>query len=87
MSGTIAREGFISLLYFISTISVMLGIMNILPIPLLDGGKIVILAIESVLRKDMPPKVIAVIDYAGIAFILFVTAMGTIFDIERIITG
>ncbi len=53
ISGQAARNGTISFLYIMALISLQLGIFNLLPIPMLDGGHIVILALEAVRRRDL----------------------------------
>lgn len=70
-------EGFMYYLYFIAMISVNLGIMNLLPFPALDGGKIVLTVIEMISRKKVNSKVEAILNLIGFAllmlFMLFVT--------------
>jgi regulator of sigma E protease len=56
-SGAAARMGIIPLLEFIALVSLQLGIFNLLPIPILDGGHILILMVESIVRKDISLKV------------------------------
>ena len=53
MSGAAARSGFKNLLYFMGFISISIGILNLLPVPILDGGQITILLIGGVLRRDL----------------------------------
>ena len=48
-----AQSGYWSLIQLMSTISLQLGIFNLLPIPILDGGMILFLLIESVIRRDV----------------------------------
>lgn len=57
-----ASGGFTSLLYFIGLLSVNLAILNLLPIPALDGGRIVFLAVEGITRKKVNPKVETIIE-------------------------
>jgi regulator of sigma E protease len=52
-----AQSGFWTLVRFMSTISLNLGIFNLLPIPILDGGMILFLAIESVMRRDLNQQI------------------------------
>jgi len=53
MAGEQAEKGFVELLYFIAYISVSLGILNLLPIPVLDGGHIVFFSIEAVIGRPV----------------------------------
>jgi regulator of sigma E protease len=50
------RSNWIPVIYVMAMISINLGIFNLLPIPILDGGMIVFLAIESLIRRDLPPR-------------------------------
>jgi regulator of sigma E protease len=60
--------GVITFLSIVADLSISLAIMNILPIPALDGGRVLILLVESIFRKDLNPKVEALI--INISFIL-----------------
>src|SRR3989454_11108284 len=53
LSGEMYRAGITDLLTLVSFISLQLAIFNLLPIPILDGGMILLLAIESLLRRDL----------------------------------
>jgi regulator of sigma E protease len=57
ISGDAARSGFQALVMFMGIISLQLGIFNLLPIPILDGGHLTIIAFESLIRRDLPWKV------------------------------
>lgn len=72
-----AQEGWRSVLYFISIISISLCIMNLLPIPVLDGGLILLSLIETILRRNISPIVTYRVQFIGFAFIacLFVFAL------------
>lgn len=56
ISGEAARSGLDSLIWFMGLISLQLGIFNLLPIPILDGGHLTIIAFESVIRRDLSLK-------------------------------
>lgn len=57
ISGEAARSGLDSLIWFMGLISLQLGIFNLLPIPILDGGHLTIIAFESVIRRDLSIKI------------------------------
>ncbi len=57
ISGEAARSGINSLIWFMGLISLQLGIFNLLPIPILDGGHLTIIAFESAIRRDLSFKV------------------------------
>jgi regulator of sigma E protease len=64
------RMGWIAMMSWIAIISLQLGILNLFPIPVFDGGQIFVLLLESVLRKDFSPKVRQV--WLQIGFVIFV---------------
>jgi regulator of sigma E protease len=67
-----ARQGFASLLLFLALISISLAVLNLLPIPILDGGQLVYYTIESISGRSIPEKVREYIHIAcWLAFLLF----------------
>jgi regulator of sigma E protease len=70
MSKQSADLGFTPLLRFMAVLSVILAVMNILPFPALDGGHIVFILIEAVIRREIPVKVKMAIQQAGIVLLL-----------------
>ncbi len=90
-SYSFAQRAFGNFLWLLCLITVNLGIFNLLPIPILDGGHNVLLLIE-VVRKwfGKPPpgeKFIAAFQYVGLAFILTLFVFVTFNDISRLIRG
>ena len=81
------KVGFISLANLMAVISISLFIMNLLPIPVLDGGLILVALIEAISRKKVPPKVQYRIQFIGFAFIGILFIMGLIGDISYFISG
>ena len=77
---------FIEFFYMMSAISMSLGIMNLLPIPGLDGGKILITLIELVRRKPMKKETEAKITMVGFAFLLLLMFVVTFSDISKMFT-
>ncbi|MCF0247294.1 MAG: RIP metalloprotease RseP [Synergistes sp.] len=77
MAGSAFREGFWTFIAFLGIINLNLGLINLLPFPALDGGRIIFIAVELVTRRKIPQRVETMIHYAGfvilIALILFVT--------------
>jgi regulator of sigma E protease len=55
-SGAAARSGIVSLVWLLGVISLQLAIFNLLPIPVLDGGHLAIIGVESVIRHDLPDR-------------------------------
>ena len=95
MLGSTAQEGFsagfkigfISLSQLMAVISISLFIMNLLPIPVLDGGLILVALIETISRKKVPPKIQYRIQFIGFAFIAILFIIGLIGDINYFISG
>lgn len=83
LAGESARLGFQSLLLFTAFISLNLGFFNLLPFPVLDGGHLVILLIEGIMRKPIPVKTKVVIQKIGMAFLLALMIFIIINDISR----
>lgn len=69
LAGEQMREGWINLTYFIGILSVNLGILNLLPIPVLDGGHLVFLTVEAIRRKPLEEKAQIIAQQIGIAFL------------------
>lgn len=69
-----ADSGMLSFLYFIAMLSLSLAIINILPFPVLDGGHMVIIIIEGLIRRELPIKVKIAIQNAGFIVLLLLMA-------------
>lgn len=82
-----AKRGFADLMYFTALIGINFAILNILPIPVLDGGNIVFTLIEAVIRKPINKKVkLAILEF-GVVFIILLTVFVFYNDISRIMTS
>lgn len=75
------EEGFVYYLYFIAMISVNLGIINLLPFPALDGGKMVLTIAEMITRKKVPAKAEAILNFVGFAILMALMLAITFKDI------
>ena len=75
------RQGIVSMLELMAIISISLFIMNLLPIPILDGGLILIALIESLTRKKVSPKLMYYSQFVGLAFIAVLFIIGIKGDI------
>ena len=87
MAGEQASRGLLDFFFFMAVINVNLGILNLLPIPILDGGHIVFLGIEAIRRKPLNEKIIAISQRVGIVIIITIMVFAFYNDIMRIITG
>lgn len=74
------RTGLSSILRFVAIISISLFIMNLLPVPVLDGGLILFSLIEAVFRIQIPPKIRYVVQYIGLMFIAFLFVIAVVGD-------
>lgn len=77
-----AKIGFITMFEFVALISVSLAIMNLLPIPVLDGGLILIALIEALFRKKIKPSIQYYIQFIGLGFIFILFIIGLYGDIS-----
>jgi regulator of sigma E protease len=85
MTQEVAREGIDWLMKFVGLISIYLSIFNLLPIPVLDGGHVLFLAIEGVRRKPVDMKYQEMLQYVGVALVLIFFLYITYNDIMRIV--
>jgi regulator of sigma E protease len=85
MAGNYAREGFWTFIMFLSVINLNLGLMNLLPLPALDGGRLVFLLGEMVFRRKFPEAWENRIHIVGFAMLLALIAFVTWKDIVRLI--
>lgn len=79
---TTFREGLVNILNFIAFISISLCFMNLLPVPILDGGLILFAFIELVTCRKLSPKVLYYIQFLGLAFIAFLFILGLTGDVK-----
>ena len=84
LTGTVAQEGVLPILQFIGILSVNLVVLNALPFPALDGGRMVFIVYETVTKKRPNPKVEGWTNAAGMAFILIFLVLVTVNDLSRI---
>jgi regulator of sigma E protease len=85
LSGQAYRAGIFELLMLVSFISLQLGIFNLLPIPILDGGVILLLLVETVLRRDLSLEVKERFAQVGIVFLLLLAVFVMYNDIVKTI--
>ncbi len=87
MAGQQASLGAINFFVFMAVISINLGVLNLLPIPILDGGHLMFLTIEAIRRKPLSERVMIIAQKVGLAIIVTLMAFALYNDIMRIITG
>src|SRR5262245_30926522 len=84
-SGQAYQAGFVTLFTFMALISLNLGILNIMPIPILDGGVILLLIIESLLGRDLSLRMKERIVQASVVFILMVMVIVLYNDVVKLL--
>lgn len=77
------QAGFISMLSFIAFISLQLGIINLFPVPVFDGGQILVLGLEGLFRRDFSAKVKQVVMMIGFAIFIFLLGFLILNDVAR----
>jgi regulator of sigma E protease len=76
-----------NILYMMMIITVNLGVVNLLPLPALDGGKLLFLVVEGIRRKPINPKYEGWVNAAGFCLLMALMVVVTYSDILRLVTG
>ncbi len=84
-AGQTARVGWISFLSFMAFISISLGVMNLLPIPVLDGGHLLYYSLELFSGRPVPERIGAIAQRAGIGLLMALMVVAVFNDIVRLI--
>lgn len=87
MASEAAASGAESFLFLMAAISLSLGIMNLIPIPPLDGGKLLIELVQLVIKRDVPMRVQGYLSYLGLALALLLFFAVLRQDIVRFVIG
>lgn len=83
MTGHFAQQGIIELLKFASLLSVSLGVINVMPFPALDGGRLLFIVFEILLRRKPNAKMEAIVHATGFALLMILIAIITWNDIRN----
>jgi regulator of sigma E protease len=86
-AGQSAQMGWVSYLTFLALISISLGVLNLLPIPLLDGGHLMYYAIEIVKGRPVSERAMELGQRVGLALLLVMMAFAFYNDLNRLLTG
>ena len=84
LAGEQARRGLLSLVLFTAILSINLGVINLFPIPILDGGHFLFLGLEAVLRKPISIKKMEIAQQIGLIFIILLMLFAFYNDLIRI---
>jgi regulator of sigma E protease len=82
-SGAAARTGWKNLFYLMGVLSLSIGLLNLFPIPILDGGQIAILLFESIVRRDLSLAVKERIAQVGFALVVLLMVTVLWFDLSK----
>jgi len=85
MAGQAASQGILNLFYFTGVLSLSLGIMNLLPLPALDGSHLIMLFIESIRKRPLSPQTYQVVTLVGLSLFLVLTIAVTYKDVAKLI--
>jgi regulator of sigma E protease len=86
LAGEQARRGLLSLVLFTAILSINLGVINLFPIPILDGGHFLFLGLEALLRKPISIKKMEIAQQIGLIFIILLMLFAFYNDLIRIFT-
>ena len=87
MTADSAQSGLAALLTFMAIISLNLAVFNLLPIPVLDGGHLLIMLIETITRRKLNEKVIGAFQTVGFVLLMGLMVFAFYNDIARIFTN
>ncbi len=85
ITSTVTQSGALMVVQFIGVLSVNLAVLNILPFPALDGGRLIFIGYETVTGRKPKPKIEHWVNFVGIVILMFLLALVTLNDIQRII--
>ena len=86
-AGQSAQLGWVSYLTFLALISISLGVLNLLPVPLLDGGHLMYYAIEIIKGRPVSERAMELGQRVGLALLLVMMAFAFYNDLNRLLTG
>jgi regulator of sigma E protease len=82
--GEASRLGFTYLISLVALISINLAIINLLPFPALDGGRLLFVAVEAIIRKPISPKFVRVTNFVGFVLLIMLMIIVTTHDILKL---
>jgi len=83
--GTASSQGFGDLLSIMAVISINLALINLIPVPALDGGRLLFVIIEGVIRRPIKPSIAQAINGIGFAFLILLMIVVTAHDIFKLV--
>lgn len=85
LAGDMAQQGLVALIIFTALLSINLGLINLFPVPMLDGGHLVFYAFEAALGKPIPDQVQEYAFRFGLVFLVFIMVFANINDIVQLV--
>ena len=85
LAGDMAQQGFIALIFFTALLSINLGLINLFPIPVLDGGHLLFYAFEAILGRPVPDRVQEYAFQFGLTFLVCIMVYANLSDIMQLI--
>jgi len=83
--GSASSQGLGDLLSIMAIISINLAIINLIPVPALDGGRLLFVIIESVIRRPIKPRIAQTVNAIGFAFLVLLMVVVTAHDIFKLV--
>lgn len=87
LTGQEIKAGWYAVLELVALLSINLAVVNILPVPALDGGRLFLIIVEGIIGKKLPLKVEARVQMIGMIFLFALILLITLHDIYRIVSG
>ena len=87
VAGANTSEGMMTLIMLVVMITVNVGIFNLLPLPALDGGRLIFLLCEGIFRRPVPAKYEGMVHFIGLMLLLLLMVVVTFSDIWKIVAG
>ena len=87
VAGANTSEGMMTLIMLVVMITVSVGIFNLLPLPALDGGRLIFLLFEGIFRRPVPAKYEGMVHFIGLMLLLLLMVVVTFSDIWKIVAG
>ncbi|MEK9171779.1 MAG: RIP metalloprotease RseP [Patescibacteria group bacterium] len=84
MVGDVRELGFTYLLTFTALLSINLSIINLLPLPALDGGRLLFIGIEGITRRSIPPRIFNMLNTVGFALLILLMLVITVQDVRNV---
>src|SRR5262249_32880532 len=86
-AGYTASIGFVSFLSFLAVVSISLGVLNLLPVPVLDGGHLLYYSVEMIMGRPLSERVQLMGQKVGIAMLVALMCLAFYNDITRLFAG